>query len=59
MTYQQWLRWRACDRKQQWPSETVAANYSTLLRWRHGKEFETYECRYCGGWHVATAREAA
>ena len=59
MTWEEWQRWRACGRKQRWESETVAANWATLLGWKHGLEYETYPCRFCGGYHVATVREAA
>jgi hypothetical protein len=56
VTYEQWQRHRACERKQRLDSELVANNWATLLGWKYGKRHEAYACRWCDGWHVATIK---
>ena len=40
-------RWKACGRKRRFES----------LEEAYQKGQSTYKCRYCGGWHRATAPE--
>lgn len=55
-SYDEWLRWRGCLRKQRLPSEFVARNWLTLLRLCYGDAFDSdldvYDCHYCDGWHL-------
>lgn len=55
-TYDHWVRWRMCTRKQHLTSETAANNWIYLLALSYGPEFRpglvSYDCPYCDGWHV-------
>ncbi|MEX2599528.1 MAG: hypothetical protein WD533_07725 [Dehalococcoidia bacterium] len=50
-TRESWLRWRACTRKRSYKTKREAE----VIVDRHasqGDVVESYQCRFCGKWHV-------
>jgi hypothetical protein len=51
ITYDAWLRWRACGRKRQ--LARLDANRLTLEAWKSGDgAMQPYRCEYCQSWHI-------
>lgn len=47
---------RSCDGKVHYPDEHAAKGSAKLMHKRHHKQFDTYKCRYCDGWHVGSTQ---
>ena len=54
MTDNRWHAERSCDSKRYYYTEKKAWKAARCMMIDHpGQDFQTYECRYCGGFHVA------
>ena len=54
-----WLVEKACTTKRHFATRAKARAGKTLAEERHGKKLRIYQCRICGGWHLATRKEPA